>query len=474
MPSAFVRAFAVSAAAILTLSACSGKAVHRASAASSVAPATAAGTPTSTPVATPPKLAGSHPCANPSFTCSTLAVPLDRTGKVPGTLKLQVEVANNVHAPKGVLLFISGGPGSYGANYSEGLAQRFPAVTKQYRWASLDVRGTGQSGARDCPALQRQVGSDDLTIPTLAAINQCRTLLGATATLYSTTNTLADLEDLRRAVGITTWSLDGISYGTYVAERYALAHPHNVSKMVLDSIVPHTGDDPLNTVPFAAFIRVFRSICAERSCPSDPVADLRTILRGRTDAATVSDAILEAGIYDGYYAGVPEALDQAAHGKPAAFNALLAQRAKDAATTPVTQLSQATHASALCADIKWPWSASDSPARRAAILNALAARQPVRTFGPYSAADAASNGFALTCENWPSTPAPVVAKYLPPVPTLLLGGSHDLSCPIEWLQQEAAVTPNKVVAIFSNTGHSQQTYNGSPKAVTVMTNFLDS
>ena len=423
---------------------------------------------------TVPKLVDVHTCDDDAaYICAVLPVPLDRTGAVKGTLRLAVEYAAKAGTSRGDLMFLSGGPGGYGANYPEqGLAARYPKVSDQYRWVSMDVRGTGATGALDCPQLQRQVGSDDIAIPTTAAVQQCRELLGRSATLYSTAATVADLDDLRRALGDQTWSLDGISYGTYVGERYTLAHPKNVAKLVLDSVVPQTDVGPLDQVPLHAFARVFHSICAERHCPSDPVADLHTILANRTDGATLSDAILEAGIYDGYYAGVPEALDAAAHGSPAALNRLLADRALAAEATPATQLSQGAHASALCADVTWPWRSDDSPATRKAILLAAARRVPEAALYPYTAKDAAGNGYAVTCENWPTSPAPSVTAKLPRIPVLLLGGTHDLSTPIEWLQQEACYAPTHEIHIFADTGHSQQTYNGSPQAIAALTNFL--
>ena len=44
-----------------------------------------------------PALTGSHPCAGLSgYTCSTLSVPLDRSGRVSGSLRLNVAAADNV------------------------------------------------------------------------------------------------------------------------------------------------------------------------------------------------------------------------------------------------------------------------------------------------------------------------------------------------------------------------------------------
>lgn len=422
-----------------------------------------------------PQLSASQPCpSDPSFQCSTLNVPLDRSGRVPGRLSLKVEVQQPKPAPKGYLVFLSGGPGQGGASYAERLSQRFPEVDRNYRWVSLDFRGTG-AGALDCPQLQHELGYDDLSIPTVAAVRQCVQRLGPAATRYSVTDTVADLDDLRQALGAQTWAMDGISYGTYIGERYVLAHPQNVSRLVLDSVVPHTGDEALQQTTFHAFARVLADLCRQRRCPSDPVADLAAVLKHRTDAATVSDAILEAGIYDGKYLGVPEALDAAARGNPALLDALIGKRAADAAQSDIARLSQGTHASSLCADMTWPWSGQPetTPAQRAARLAAAARAVGDRAFYPFTAAQGAGSGLAVTCENWPATVAPKVARTLPPVPTLLLGGSHDLSCPIEWLRQEAAVTPDSQVRIFANTGHSQQTWNGDPAAIIVLSEFLD-
>ena len=59
-----------------------------------------------------PRLTGSHPCPGAKgFTCSSLAVALDHSGRTPGELRLSVAAAGNADAPKGVLVDLIGGPG---------------------------------------------------------------------------------------------------------------------------------------------------------------------------------------------------------------------------------------------------------------------------------------------------------------------------------------------------------------------------
>ena len=65
--------------------------------------------------------------------------------------------------------------------------------------------------------------------------------------------------------------LDGISYGTYVGERYALAHPDHVSKLVLDSVVPHVGLSDLGVVEFRGDrARPAQRLRKPRASPTSP------------------------------------------------------------------------------------------------------------------------------------------------------------------------------------------------------------
>ena len=88
----------------------------------------------------------------------------------------------------------------------------------------LDQRGTGANALR-CPVLQEQVGTTDFDVPTADAVRDCGDAIGADRRFYSTSDTVADLEMLRTALGVESWTLDGVSYGSYVAERYLIEHP---------------------------------------------------------------------------------------------------------------------------------------------------------------------------------------------------------------------------------------------------------
>src|SRR5262249_50505461 len=183
-----------------------------------------------------PGLVDQQPCPQLSdFTCSTLVVPLAHTGARPGALRLKVAAANNVAAPRGVLLFLAGGPGQPGVPYLARIANALADVRSDYRLVVYDQRGTG-GGARAWPAAQPAMGSSDLYPPPPAAVRACARALGAVRPLYGTDDVVADMELLRQALGVDRWALDGVSYGTFVGERYAVAHPDRVSRLVLDSV----------------------------------------------------------------------------------------------------------------------------------------------------------------------------------------------------------------------------------------------
>ena len=120
---------------------------------------------------------------------------------------------------------------------------------------SIDQRGTGRD-ALDCPALQDAMGASDLTPPPPKAVKDCAAKLGDDRRFYTTRDTVEDIEALRIALKADKLALNGTSYGTFVAQRYALAHPKRVSGLVLDSVVPSEGITVLSDVSIKATRRV--------------------------------------------------------------------------------------------------------------------------------------------------------------------------------------------------------------------------
>lgn len=262
-------------------------------------------------------------------------------------------MADNTKAPKGVLLFLTGGPGQPGIPYVKRLSEILLPVLKDYRLVMLDQRGTGDY-ALQCPALQQEMGSSDLTPPGPQAVTDCATAIGPDRRFYGTNDTVADLDLLRRALGVHKLTLDGVSYGTYTAERYVLAHPQRVSRLVLDSVVPQTGYDPMDRAALRAAPRVLRKACEAIKCASGPAADLAQVVRVYDNGVDVLDTLTTWEFVDPNYTAMIDALHKAANGEPGPLKALTAEAREYRAAAP-EELSQGLHASTLCLDGRYPW-----------------------------------------------------------------------------------------------------------------------
>lgn len=408
-----------------------------------------------------PQLANPHPCPSATgFTCSTLRVPLDHSGRLRGTLDLNVAVADTGDAPRGVLVFLTGGPGQPGVPLAPPIRLRLGSALAGYRLVMIDQRGTGGT-AIDCPLLQGQVGTSDIAPPTPAAVRDCADRLGPRRAVYSTWETVADLDLLRRALHVGAWTLDGVSYGTFVAERYAIAHPGAVRALVLDSVLPHVDpqtDDALYLVGLRATARVLRASCAELRCGFDPAGDVDWLVRHGVDGVTLFDTIVTYEFFDPTYEALLSAIHSARQGDRRALDALELQTHQASRSLPA-RFSSGLHAATLCADLPLPWGAATTTAARRTLLARRVSRLKRSDVWPFVPATAAGNGIVATCLNWPpiSVPAgPPAGSMLPDVPTLLLNGDRDLSTPLEWAREEARLAPGGTLVVVRGASHSVQ------------------
>lgn len=420
-------------------------------------------------------LSGAAACSGvDGYTCATLTVPLDHSGGLPGQLGLKVAMADNVNAPKGVLLLLTGGPGQPGVPFVNRLSEKLLPVLKDYRLVMLDQRGTGDN-ALQCPALQQEMGSSDLIPPTAKAVTDCATAIGPNRRFYSTNDTVADLELLRRALAVRKLTLDGVSYGTYTAERYALAHPQRVSRLVLDSVVPQTGYDSMDRAALRAAPRVLREACQAIRCTFDPAADLSQVVRTYSNGVGILDTLTTWGFLDPNYTAVIDALHRAANGEPGPLETLITEARQDGAAAP-EELSQGLHASTLCLDGRYPWGRSDTPvAQRHKALAKAAAELTPADYGPFDAATATGLGSMLSCLHWPRTPVPPLPAphlRLPAIPALLIGGDRDLSTPLEWLYDQKKLTTQAQVVVVKGAAHSVQSRATSDEGRRAVFDFL--
>src|SRR5215208_5519316 len=161
-------------------------------------------------------------CGPSARQCTRMALPLDRSGAVPGTVVLEVQRARATTPTAAPVFLLAGGPGQSATRAYERATIRKLLGREALRRdvVVIDQRGTGSSGALNCPTLQ-QAGS--LSLADAAA--RCAALLGPARPFFTTADSVADIEAVRIALGYDRIALLAVSYGTVVAEQYARAHP---------------------------------------------------------------------------------------------------------------------------------------------------------------------------------------------------------------------------------------------------------
>jgi len=157
------------------------------------------------------------------------------------------------------VVYLAGGPGGSGVGTARG--PRWPVFERVQREADvllLDQRGTGLSEPPPpCPHIQRF--DDDRPLDrevALAALRytaaRCLTYwreVGVDLAAYTTAESAADLEDLRRALGVPQISLWGMSYGTHLAMATLRLYGTGVERAVLIGV---EGPDDTLKLPLAA------------------------------------------------------------------------------------------------------------------------------------------------------------------------------------------------------------------------------
>ncbi|MHB8531143.1 MAG: alpha/beta fold hydrolase, partial [Solirubrobacteraceae bacterium] len=221
-----------------------------------------------------------EPCSHGNeLACATLTVPLDPTGATAGTISLALR---RHRAPVGeahtAIIALAGGPGQAAIPFAEQFGELLGKIAATRDLIVFDQRGTGLSHPLSCHALERNLRSSEIE----RELPLCAAQLGPTRSFYTSADTVADIEAIRRAGGYEKLVLYGTSYGTKVAELYAQAHPDRVEALVLDSVVTPSGPDTLERPTFAALGGVLRSICRRGACRAvtpDPLADLDRLVR---------------------------------------------------------------------------------------------------------------------------------------------------------------------------------------------------
>jgi pimeloyl-ACP methyl ester carboxylesterase len=416
-----------------------------------------------------------QPCTDPGFTafeCGRLAVPVDRSGGVPGTIDL---FARRLVAPanptRTAVVVLAGGPGQAAAPLAAQLAVVLAPALGERDLIAYDQRGTGASSPLRCAAVGRTSGSQR----SIAA--DCANEIGPQRGFFRTAESVADIEDLRAQAGYDRLVLMGTSYGTKVALAYAARFPERVERLVLDSVVTPEGPDALRRSSFGATGRVLSSLCGEGRCSGvtpTPVGDVRALVRRETIRGRYRDlrgrrrrASIEAGsIYEllelgdvnpAWRALLPGAVRSAVLGDETPLLRLGATMFGVAAGGPQVPdggVNRALFLSTICEELLFPWDRNAGADARIDQAIAALAAIPESVFSPFDRRAAAQASLVPLCYGWPNgSPPPEPPGPLPNVPALVLSGEADVRTPAEDANA-VAERLGATAVVVPHTGHS--------------------
>jgi pimeloyl-ACP methyl ester carboxylesterase len=421
--------------------------------------------------------------------CSSVVVPLDRTGVVPGTITLHVEEVPSVPS-RGAVFLIAGGPGQGSAHVfgldSQSEVAYYHYLFPNYTLVAYDDRGTGDSGLLDCPALQ----TADTADAEQAAAAVCAASIGAPRDFYSTADHAEDLDAVRQSLGFDKIALYGVSYGTKLALAYALAHPDHVERLLLDSVLPPELPDPFSANVLREMPKTLAAFCSDGGCKSatsnfagdvvalanklaakplhvavtEPNGSKKTVL---VDGLEVLSVTIDGDLNPGLEAELPAVVHAALHGntQPLARAADLDNASNQVASI---DLSGGLYAATVCRDGPFPWAPDTPIAARGALEQAAVAALPPGSFGPFGSW-AYKLGNSDFCLDWPSPSGgrALAPGPLPNVPVLALSGGIDLRTPTANAASVVARFPQGKLVIIPGVGHSTLTadYSGCAAAV---------
>ncbi len=417
--------------------------------------------------------------------CGHITAPMRRAEPALGATRVAFAVrtrADRRQPSLGTIVAMDGGPGyaSTAAPYARSLVAALAPLLRRRDLVLFDERGTGLSDVVDCPALQNGLIQEGI------AVGECANRLGPRYAGYTTAEAAADLDAVRRALGLGRVFFYGDSYGTLFGQAYAARYPGSLRGLILDSAYP--ADDPYYRTLLPAGLDGLRIACRDSpGCAGDPVARLTRVVRrfhaaGRSTEGLIG-FLLEAGtlaprsylsLDDGdrrFLAGEPRRLDRLLAPGPAGHGKL-------------SEFSYGLEIAVTCNDYPLLWDPHAGIDERIRQLSAAVTRMPKGYFAPFGRREYLLSGAAhLTdCLTWPAPPPgglepPVPSGWRAPTsfPTLILAGQVDDVTSVAEARQVKRRFPRSHLYVVPDRGHVSSLYFPfSSPAVGAIRRFLAS
>jgi pimeloyl-ACP methyl ester carboxylesterase len=385
-----------------------------------------------------------HACRAGSAYCGVLDRALDPDGSFAGRIPLYFEFYRHrkTGPARGTLAATEGGPG-YSATESRGdYLALFAPLRDDYDVLLMDNRGTGRSGAIDCPELQK---APKWTIENVA---RCGALLGERAPFYGTAYAADDLAAILDALGIAKIDLYGDSYGTFFEQVFALRHPTLLHSLVFDGPYPVNGPDYAWWPNYAPAMRDKFNIACRRSpacaaLPGDSIDHIMPVLqqlRGQPDGLAAAARLAITMFASAPALASIRELDAAARAylaqDPTPLERLMQETAvavdsRDPTDDP-TQWSAGLAAAVMCHDQPQIFDMHLAPALRVADRDRALAERRLHapdTYAPFSIdeyrAMPLDYNFLDQCVAWPGRAGEELQPAFADIPALVISGELD-------------------------------------------------
>jgi len=414
--------------------------------------------------------------------CATLDVFENRETRQGRKIALNIVVLPAIARNKepDPVFLIAGGPGQAASELAREALAILGGLNGKRDLVLIDQRGTGKSNGLHCtfpddasPAMSDPAKRNAMSRKAIAA---CRSKLEQKADLtqYTTTIAMADIDQIREALGYESINLWGGSYGTRAAMEYLRRYENRVRSVVLDGVAPPSLALPESFARDAgqALEKMFVACSKQAQC-NKRHADLKlnvdellaslakkpasvSIMGPVTGIArdvNVTRDMLLVVVFSTLYvpemaAMLPTALAKAKQGDYAPLMALSAIFGDSAEE----KIAIGMRFSVVCAE--------DVPRiKRGAILPSQLQPQP---FGQLFVDE-----FAKGCEIWPK--GTMAKDFDQPVksskPVLILSGALDPVTPPQYGEEVKKGFPNSLHAVAPNVGHGVSSRGCGPKLI---------
>ncbi|WP_078987647.1 alpha/beta hydrolase [Streptomyces sp. XY332] len=283
--------------------------------------------------------------------CGTLTVPENRAKPTGKTIKLGVAIvpARSTTPKPDPIVWLAGGPGDDAVGEAKMAVDG--GLNRDRDLILMSQRGTYSAEPNVlCPNIDKfnaQAVSLVYDAPSterlhVAATKACRDQLAARGIdlgAYNDTESAADYDDLRTALGIKQWNVYAISYGTHLALVSMRLHPDGLRSVALDGILPPSkGGSAMTWSSARQGIDGLFKACADQPACNERYPNLSATfdklvrdLEAKPVTTTVTlpgsdkpvKVVLDGGALVNWMTSathvapqVPIALDELAHGKP--------------------------------------------------------------------------------------------------------------------------------------------------------------